>query len=366
MQVKTFTGTSTQEVIALIKDALGADAIILGSREFRKDGQRLYEITAGIERAPVPPGQAAPKAPVSAPAEGKMPGWDDWNDDWSRIKGHLYSLMRPALQWDRLNPRQRVALDYLQKEGVEDDVLVELYRALVESRPDESMLAALARLVPVRGFGLGNWPERLQILTGPFGVGKTTVALRLGMALRAANPGLSITYLNADCARGNGRLILRHWAELSDFGYFETPDAASMKAALRACQSTDVIFVDLRGLAPGEKLPVCLTEFGLPSSGKGMAVHIAIPPHYASRQLEYFLRCHQTGLPTSVVWTKLDEAVGFGNLVNVAVRSRLPISALSFGSELQSSLVSADEGTVWRLLLKRQIPGQTAFFKRTT
>ena len=38
MQVKTYTGTGTQEVLTRIKAELGPDAIILGSREFRQGG----------------------------------------------------------------------------------------------------------------------------------------------------------------------------------------------------------------------------------------------------------------------------------------------------------------------------------------
>ena len=38
MQVKTFLGTSTQELLGQIKAEMGPDAIILSSRDFRKDG----------------------------------------------------------------------------------------------------------------------------------------------------------------------------------------------------------------------------------------------------------------------------------------------------------------------------------------
>lgn len=72
------------------------------------------------------------------------------------------------------------------------------------------------------------------------------------------------------------------------------------------------------------------------------------------------MKRYHTSLPCSLVWTKLDEAVNFGGLVNVAVRSGLPVSALSFGPELQASLVPAEAGLIWRLLLKRQLPDAAA------
>lgn len=349
MQVKTYTGTGTQEVLARVKAELGPDAIILGSREFRQDGRRMFEITAGIERA----GASSQEGAAAPP-----PGWEEWHREWSRVKDHLYALMQPAIRWESLNPRQRVALEYLQREGVEDDVVVELYRALLDGSSGASMLSALAALVPVKSFGPGEWPQRVHILAGPFGAGKTTAALRLGMSLRAARPAATVAYLNADCGRGNGRLVLRHWAELSDFAYYETPDASCMQSGLRACQNIDVVFVDLPGLGRGESLDDKLAELGLLGlTGQFQpAAHLALPPHYGGSQIDAFLKRYHTSLPCSLVWTKLDEAVNFGGLVNVAVRSRLPVSALSFGPELQASLVPAEAGLIWRLLLKRQLP----------
>ncbi len=42
MQVKTFTGPSTQDVLAQVKAELGSDAIILASRELNGNGLPLF------------------------------------------------------------------------------------------------------------------------------------------------------------------------------------------------------------------------------------------------------------------------------------------------------------------------------------
>ena len=51
MQVKTFTGATSQEILARIKAEMGPDAVILGNRTYRKNGSACHEITAGMERA---------------------------------------------------------------------------------------------------------------------------------------------------------------------------------------------------------------------------------------------------------------------------------------------------------------------------
>ena len=65
MQVKTFTGATSQEILARIKVEMGPDAVILGNRTYRKNGVVWHEITAGLER---------PKT-ESASGAGAPAGW---------------------------------------------------------------------------------------------------------------------------------------------------------------------------------------------------------------------------------------------------------------------------------------------------
>lgn len=358
MQVKTFTGASSQEALAMVKAEMGPDAVILGTRTHRKNGVVCHEITAGVERDNSgfsQPASGFGSAPADAPPTPG--GWNEWHKEWMRIKDQLFALMKPAIQLDRLTPRQRMALEYLQREGVSDAVAVELYRRLLAD-PEASVLECLSGIVPVKAFGADLWPQRVQLLTGPYGAGKTTVGLRFALYLRKIDPGCKIVFINADCMRGNGRLVLRHWAELSNFAYLEAPDKDSMKRALANTREFQTVFVDTPGFSLSENLADWQRDMGL--DGLNAARHLAISPFCEIIQIQDFLKRYQGPEAASVVWTKLDEAVSFGNIVNVAHESGLPVSALSYGAELKESLSPATEPMVWRLIFKRQLPGQNA------
>lgn len=343
MQIKTFSGSDARVVLAQVKADMGEDAVILSSREVQKDGQRWHEVTAGVEH----PGGEGGVMP---------PDWAEWRNEWSKLKEHLYTLMQPSIQWERLSPRQRVALEYLQREGVADPVILDLYQKMLGG---SSVLEALGDLIPARPWGADEWPERVHAVAGPYGSGKSTAALRMGMLLRKDAPTLKIAFINADCERGNGRLLLRHWAELSDFMYTEAPDAESMRAALRACAEADRVFIDLPGI--GGRGGTLLDRLGaLGIQGIGAAIHLTLPPHYSDAQNRAFLTRYQTSLLASIVWSKLDEATGYGPLINVAVSSGLPASALSHGAGMRGTLSPAREPLLWRLIFKRQLPGQAA------
>lgn len=357
MQVKTFTGATSQEVLAMVKAEMGPDAVILGNRTYRKNGAVCHEITAGLERDSQRQQQPQAGLGSSADVPASPGGWNEWHREWMRIKDQLFALMKPAIQLDRLSPRQRVALEYLQREGVSDDVAVELYRRLL-ANPASSVLECLGGMVPVKPFGSETWPQRVQVMAGPFGSGKTTTGLRFALYLRKQDNAIRIAFINGDSLRGNSRLVLRHWAELSNFAYLEAPDRDTMKRAIVATAAFDRVFIDAPGLVHGQSLAEWQTDTGL--EGMDAARHVTLAPFCEKLQIQEFLARYKSPFPGSLVWTKLDEAASFGNIVNVAHESGLPVSALSYGPELKESLAPATEALVWRLIFKRQLPGQTA------
>lgn len=354
MQVKTFTGATSQEVLAMVKAEMGPDAVILGNRTYRKNGVVCHEITAGLERDSHI--TAAPQSGFGSAADvpSSPGGWNEWHREWMRIKDQLFALMKPAIQLDRLSPRQRVALEYLQREGVSDDVAVELYRRLL-ANPGSSVLECLGGMVPVKPFGPENWPQRLHLMAGPYGSGKTTTGLRFALYLRKHDPAVKIAFINGDCLRGNGRLVLKHWAELSNFAYLEAPDRDAMKRAIVATAAFDTVFVESPGFSRGQTLIQWQQNMGL--ENMDAARHITLAPFVEKLQIQEFLQRYNSPFTGSLVWTKLDEAASFGNIVNVAHESGLPVAALSYGSELKESLAPATEALVWRLIFKRQLPG---------
>lgn len=360
MHVKTYTGSTTSAVLANIKADLGCDAVILETRETQRNGRTEIVITAAVERANG--ASAAPfragSAPVAGTGASSGRGWKGWEEEWAVIKGHLFTLMKPELQFARLAPRQRLALEYLEKEGVEDATLLSLFESLLPD-PQASIIASLNALVPVRSWSAENWPQRVQLIAGPFGCGKTTVLVRLALLLRSGTPGLKIWVVNADARRGGGRLLLKNYAQLCGLEYREADNAlefASVLANARA-EGVDRIFVDLPGLPRGKSMPEMREYFGV--SDPEHALHLVMTPQYGAegvRSLAARYAPGNGGGNESIIWTKLDEAEKFGILVTIGAASSLPVSALSCGPELNDTLAPAHSDALWRLIFKQEMP----------
>lgn len=364
MRVKTFRAESMTAVLAQVRQELGPEAVILGNQTVREDGRALCEVMAALEQPDRPmPKKTAVQAKPSDRGNGRKDGntaaadpAPDWSREWGEIKGHLLALMRPRLDFSALAPRQRLALEYLEREGVDEAAIMALYRSIIEHRED-TVMPALSRILRVKPLTPETWPGQVHLFVGPSGVGKTTTLLRLALAARAEAPGRGVLVVNADDGRGKGRLVLRHYAELSGLTYVEVDGPEDWDRLFAEAEAGAAVFVDTPGFRREGELPAWCREMGL-EGRRGLAGHLVLSPHFGPVQMTHFLRVYRFEQLASCVWTKLDEACNYGSLVSMAHASSLPVSALTFGPELTQGLAPASGKAVWKLLFKHQLPGE--------
>jgi flagellar biosynthesis protein FlhF len=344
MRVKTFRGATTAQVLAQVKAELGADAVILSSKTLREGGAKVCEIMAAVEPAPAP----CPAAGQDGQAEAA------WSSEWSQIKSMLLGLASDRLDLSKLPSRQRQALEYLEDQEVDRGVLLRLYAGLKRD-PEASLLSILGEMVGVRPFGRREWPQKWQAVSGPYGVGKTTVLLRLALERRREAPAARICLASAEDGQGKGRLVLKHYAELLGMAFRELRSPEDVAALTAESGPFDLILVDLPGLPQGLELGPYLARLGL-AGVPGLAVHLALSPQTSRRQMEAFLARYLTKKTVSLIWTKLDEACTFGSIVTVGEATGLPVSALAYGPGLRASLAPAEAQHLWKLLFKSELP----------
>jgi len=354
-------------VLAQVRQDLGPEAVILGNQTIREDGETLCEVMAALDET-APPLQDTGKEPVDnaapdyrlgirrKPAAPRLPQGMDWSREWGEIKSHLLALLRPRLDFGALSPRQRLALEYLEREGVDDAAVLAIYRSIIDSGED-TVIPALSRIVHVKPLTTDAWPGMAHMFVGPSGVGKTTTVLRLALAARRRMPEARVVVVNADAGRGKGRLMLRHYAELSGLTYAEAENPEEFGRLLDGAKRGEAVFVDTPSLRGEGAMAGWCGEMGL-TRREGLAAHLVLAPLYAPAQTSHFLRVNHCEHLASLVWTKLDEACIYGSLVNMAHASSLPISALAAGPELTQGMVPASGKAVWKLLFKHQLPGE--------
>ncbi len=347
MKVKTYRGPDTKAAFAQVKAELGEDAVILSTRSFDEAGAKVCEITAAVE-----PESARAAARNKDDQLGDALGVVQMSRDWERMREHIMALMKPQMDLQGLPPRQRTAMGYLDREGVSEAIMLTVYRRLRQD-PGASILPVLDELSLVRPFSGRKWPQKYHVIAGPHGCGKTSTLIKLALLEKSRAPGVRICLVSAD--QGRGRLVLRHYADLSGLAYREASSAEDFLHLAAEASGFDRIFVDLPGLCQGDRLDALLDRMGLPRSGD-MAVHLVLNPYFESRQLRAFAAAYATRAEAGIIWTKLDEACTYGALLNVSHETGLPVSALGIGPGLKNGLVPAEREMIWRLLFMHQLP----------
>ncbi len=347
MQVKTFTGPSTTEIMARIKDELGPDAIILSNQKQMRGRATVYEIMAAVDAPQSPPQHERPS----------ILGQDDTSglrEEWCKLRRQLMAVLKPQMDIGLLTPRQQLVFEYLEREGVQESVLLDLWEKF-RRNPEASSLSVMNDLIRVAPWLETSWKHNIHLLAGPFGSGKTCTTLRLALAAKKSRPGCRILVANADRSQGKGRLYLRHYTELSGLSYRELDDTAQWEQLAQDAKTHDLVLLDLPGLPGRQNLDTWLAEASagcLPPSH----VHLVLNPLYGSAQMNAFMSRMRTTAAASIIWTKLDEACNYGEILNQANNTGLPVSLFSVGPELKNSLVQPKDHDVWKLLLRHELP----------
>ena len=122
MQVKTFTGKSTSEIMARIKDELGPDAIILSNQKQTRNGATCYEsIMAALDMPEKGAGEERKAEPLKNEDASCL------REEWSKLRKQLMAVLKPQMDLGLLTPRQQLVFEYLEREGVKEDVLLGLW-----------------------------------------------------------------------------------------------------------------------------------------------------------------------------------------------------------------------------------------------
>ncbi|XPV77290.1 MAG: flagellar biosynthesis protein FlhF [Desulfovibrio sp.] len=360
MRVKTFRGPNTSAVFARVKAEMGDEAIILSNKTVDNNGKKSCEVMAAVD----PTGATTTSRP--AKAQPKKPSVDDlltepigdiprWAQEWGEIKNHLIALMKPQMNMDTLSPRQKLAMEFLEREGVDNQVLTKVFIKLSENKT-QSILPVLNEITRVKAFNNNNWPEKFHIFAGPHGSGKTSTMIRLALREKKHSPASRICLVCADRGQGKGRMILKHYAELSGIEYREIITRDDARELLEESRNFDRVYIDLPGMTGKTKLNEWLGISGL-NAYSDSAVHLVLNPFYERKQYDLFLEKYNSERLSSIIWTKLDEACTFGAVINTAYLNDLPVSALSYGSGLRNSLTQAKADLLWRMIFKHELPG---------
>ena len=204
----------------------------------------------------------------------------------------------------------------------------------------------LRKMVPVR---LESKPsigsKKVIMLVGPTGVGKTTSVAKLAARFSyLLEKRYKVGLVVLDTYRIGAVEQLMQYARMMKLGIETVVDPPEFASALDSLKYCDYILIDTMGSSPYdkgkiEKIYECLdgndTKYNID-------VVLVMPSSIKYEDLKSTYENFETLGIDTMMFTKLDETIGFGNIFSLAYETKKPISYFSVGQEVPEDLVPAN------------------------
>lgn len=331
MRLKSFHADSLAAALALAREALGADAIIVATQEDEEPG-RGARVTAAIE-------------------ERDDPALSDWEAG------------------DR-DAALEAVMEVLERHGTPRALTDRLVQAAADSEELDVSLAlagALDRLYAFRPLPDAAGGKPLMLI-GPPGAGKTVtcakIAARLAVAYEERDEPPPVVLIGADPMRVAAMDQLKAYAARLGARFEAAPDAAALGEALGRCGRRDLVIIDTPGCNPYDLEELAhLVELAAAADVEPVLVLAAGRDAEEAADLATAFRPVE---PTRLIATGLDIAHRLGALLAAAEAGRLAFCEASRSPRIAEGLKPLNPLSLARLLLPRDGGENASVFPRVT
>ncbi len=370
MQIKKFLAPTLKQATAQMKSELGGDAVILGTRvvlgEDKYGSKKMFEITAGIDND---------NAMSQASAQHrKTIDNENFADELRKLSNKVYtnSAARTSLQTapakkivrNTVRPQQTNHLEEELKEIVDTLFHREVQKPIVSSiinqlkknkdfldtnSLDSYVLSSISSMIPTHNFEVNkkNKPKKVA-LVGPTGVGKSTCIAKLAVISKILH-NLNVGLISIDTYRLGALDQLRIFSEVSNIDMLVAYEPSDMPRLLNSFKNKDIIFIDTAGRSQKnmEHLKVNKEFLSLSDVDE---TYLVLSATNSTKNLYDVAERFKIFKYNSVIFTKIDEAVTHGNILNIVTQFDMPVSFLTNGQVIPDDIISADPEFISKMI----------------
>ena len=361
MKVKKYRALSLREASQLMKDELGGEAIILSTRLIEADpsiGQRkMFEISAGIEEPLVDDEvevQVNPKLEINPPksfvdemqiltkkiATNKNNGnGNAKNYGETKSASKVKSLIKDEIKLIGEKLKHNDITDNIVSSVIEQ--LKKSEEVIDENNINNFVLSNISSMISTAEFEIEKKSGSQRVaFVGPTGVGKTTCIAKLATISKILH-NLNVGIISIDTYRLGAIDQLRIFSEIVDIDLLVAYEPEEMPALLKKFKSKDIIFIDTAGRSQKNTEHLQKMKEFLDAS-KPDSTHLVLSSTSTTRTLYDVADKFDIFNYDSIVFTKIDEAVVYGNMLNVSANFNKPIMYLTNGQVIPDDIISAE------------------------
>ncbi len=356
MQVKKFLAPSLKEATQQMKSELGVEAIILGTciveGDKRHGVKNMYEITAGID-------QVLPSKNTKQAITGQSNS-TTFQDELENLTKKIYEhdeadllLKERAAGTGRKHSSKQIdeaigeLVNNLEEHEVQKSIIKNLTRHLwsssnfiEDSNLENYLISSMASLIPTTSFKITKDVTKKIALVGPTGVGKTTCIAKLAVISKIIHK-LKVGLISIDTYRLGAIDQLRIFSEISDIEMEIAYEPEDMPKLIKKLKNKDLIFIDTVGRSQKAKQNLESIKKYLDAAGVDETI-LVVNSTSSTRTLNDIAEKFGIFNYKSVIFSKVDEAVAYGNIMNLSVSHNIPVMFLTNGQTIPDDIVSVN------------------------
>ncbi|MBL0709121.1 MAG: flagellar biosynthesis protein FlhF [Sulfurimonas sp.] len=405
MKILTFTGSSPSEALKKAKAEIGDEGMLIETKEIRKKSlgkPALFEIVIGIDGNNIKTTYPSRHKPLQEQKSLKQESEDvlfdisnaatqiskianvtdplyEYNPasqpsalrepkELKEIKSEINKLgdkvkLIQNMFWDEKSPKleNQIPSEFAEiyrlasKSGMNTEHLDEIMKITLEHMPlkmrensgtvKRYFQTLLRKMIPTRREDTPNTgSKKVIMLVGPTGVGKTTSIAKLAARysyLLEKNYKVGLVVL--DTYRIGAVEQLMQYARMMKLGIETVVDPPEFSTALNSLRYCDYILIDTMGSSPYDKGKIEKIYECLDANNTEYEIDVALvmPSSIKYEDLQLTYDNFSSLSIDTIIFTKLDETIGFGNIFSLVYETRKPISYFSVGQEVPEDLIDA-------------------------
>jgi len=208
---------------------------------------------------------------------------------------------------------------------------------LADSQADKKFVQALSDFFPVAGpLKLKKGAPLIVAFVGPTGAGKTTTLAKLA-AHCSINKQKRVSIITADTYRIAAIEQIKMFAEIVKINLQVIFSPDEIEQALAACAQDDIVFVDTAGRSQRHKEHMD-ELLAFVNKLHPDETHLVVSATTKDSDLIDIINRYKCVNVNRLLFTKIDETVRTGNILNIVNASRIPVSYFTFGQSVPDDI----------------------------
>lgn len=388
MLIKKFQAASEQEALQLAKQELGKDVIITHIKSIKPKGiyrlfkKPLVEITAAVDEERIYEkknyqqiAEELKKNPYefrvskeeekSSAIEQKLDSLQNMLE--KQLKEQTTTVEREKEKETPEEEEQTAAMACVQmiynqlvanevEEVYANKVIAEIEQSLKPDATVDNILSSIyqkivLKLGETKELELEEGKTKYVFFIGPTGVGKTTTIAKLASSLKLGKKA-KVALFTADTYRIAAVDQLRSYATILNLPLRVIYSEAEIKEAVEEFKDYDIVLIDTAGRSHKnreqrddiEKLLLSVPE-------ESREIYLVLSATTKYKDMVKITETYSAIAKYNLIFTKLDETSGIGNIFNIKMLTGAPLSYTTFGQSVPDDISKINPQAIAKQLL---------------